>query len=349
MAAESVESAQSSAASAIPSTAAAPQPAHTAKVTRPDQALSATGASAPPGAAASAVAASLRSAAARGQPPAIAAAPVPQPVGTIKVTRPDLATASSAPARGPLLLDSRGSLFGLADSPPTLVSYQRGSPSPTQPAGSTLVASPNQARAPSSSAAAVSVPTVEAASDVSSPDADSSPAANTALLSLPDAFAASVVRSPEELARDFVSVPGLRMSFKCAVSRAHVAHSVTCRPLHRRGLCWSLAQALPRGSRRLLPSLPLQRHPSLQWQPTSLPQPTRPSLTPSLQQPHTSLHQQIRLRLQPRSLQHPTSLRSQVLAGECITPCLTETRPGSVSTAALTGWPHSSCYANRHP
>ncbi|CAL5222694.1 g5095 [Coccomyxa viridis] len=186
--AESIESVQSSAASAIPSTAGAPQPARAAKVARPDQALTAAGASAPPSAAASAVAASPQSAAARAQPPAIAAARVPQPVGTIKVTHPDLATASSAPAGRPVM-DSEGSLFGLADSPPTLVSYQRESPSPTQPAGSTLVASPDQTRAPSASAAAVSVPV---ASNVSSPDADPSPAASTEVLSLPDSSAASV-------------------------------------------------------------------------------------------------------------------------------------------------------------
>ena len=205
--AESVESMQSSAAPTIPLAAPAPEAAWAAKVARPDQALSATGASAPSSPVAPAVAASAPSAAARGQPPAAAAAGVPQPAGTIKVTRPDLAEARSALNMAPVL-GSTGSLFGLADSPPTLVSYQRGSPPPPQAAGSNLLSRPDQAAAPSAGAAAVSTPGAMAAADTSSSDASPSSAADVAALSIPHAPEASVVRSPGKLAGDTVSKPG---------------------------------------------------------------------------------------------------------------------------------------------
>lgn len=210
MSAESVDSMQSGTASIIPSAAPAPQATRAAAASRPDQALSATGASAPPTAAPPAVAASPQSATARGQPPVAAAAQVPQPVGTTKVTRSDLATARLAPNKAPVL-DSTGSLFGLADSTPTHVSYQTGTPPPPQPAGNDVLLSPNQATAPSATAA-VSAPTAKAATDVSGPDVNPSPAASTAALSIPRAPSASGVRPLAHLAGDAVLKPGWRIS-----------------------------------------------------------------------------------------------------------------------------------------
>ena len=208
MAAASIDSTthrapQSSAAPTILATAPAPKAASPVQTPHVDTGLSATGASAPTIASPPASVASLPRASGRRQPPAVPPAQVPQPVGTIKVTRPDLVTAPSAPAGVPVL-DSTGSLFGLADSVSTAAVPQIQTPQPSQPASIIVMFSPDQAPAPSVGAPAVSAPPLKRPPGFS--NASPSPAASTAALSRPSAPMTSVVRSLAQLADDIVGV-----------------------------------------------------------------------------------------------------------------------------------------------
>lgn len=149
----------------------APQAASNDQASRPDQAISATGASAPPSAL-------PLGTPARGQPSPAATAQSPLPMGTITVTRPDQATAASARARAPLAACAE-LLPDATDSTPSALIPRASSSQPPQPAGTILVSRPDLPSASSAGAAAVGSQALNSAAGMPSTDTRPSPAAET--------------------------------------------------------------------------------------------------------------------------------------------------------------------------
>ena len=175
MSAASVDSMQispaSSAAPTIISYQQAPRAASNDQASRPDQAISATGASAPPSAL-------PQGTPARGQPSPATTAQSPLPVGTITVTRPDQVTAASARARAPFAASAEF-LPDATDSNPSAVILQASSSQPPQPAGTILVSRPDLPSASSAGAAAVGSQALNSAAGMPSTDTRPSQAAGT--------------------------------------------------------------------------------------------------------------------------------------------------------------------------